>query len=158
MSNSLDEMETYLTMIKIPLRLSCKTHSGWPMILSLWYLYEDGRLYCATQDSSKVVRYLEHEPRCAFEIAGDLPPYCGIRGQDRALLDPTRGGEILEKLLHRYQGNTETSLAKRLMKKKSTEVAIILEPINLFQWDFSGRMEPISPESLKLNECPQAME
>ena len=88
-------VQQYLAEIQIPIRLSCLDESGWPVVLSLWYLFEDGMLYCATPQKAKVVAYLETEPRCAFEIASDQPPYCGLRGQALASIEPERGLEIL---------------------------------------------------------------
>ena len=97
-------LERYLAETRIPLRLSCLSDSGWPVVLSLWYLFEDGHLYCATPQTAKVVGYLTGEPRCAFEIASDLPPYCGVRGRALATIEQARGVEILERLLERYLG------------------------------------------------------
>ncbi len=154
MSRTLDDFQNYLERIKIPLRLSCRTESEWPMILSLWFMCQDGQILCATPRSARVIRYLENEPRCAFEIAGDLPPYCGIRGQARATIDPSRGVEVLEHLLKRYQGSLDTPLAKKLLSQKDTEVAIVLKPVNLFEWDFSKRMNSRQPADLHLDACP----
>ena len=69
MVDDLKQTEKYLREIRIPLRLSCTTKTGWPMIVSLWFLYQDTKLLCATQNSAKVVSYLQNEPRCAFEIS-----------------------------------------------------------------------------------------
>lgn len=154
MALDISKFQQFFNELKIPLRLSCKTPSGWPMILSLWYLYQDGRLYLATKKTARVVEYLSHEPRCAFEIAGDIPPYCGVRGQAKASIDPEQGEEILEKLLNRYQGGTSAPLAKTLLKNSAEEVAIILEPVNLFRWDFSKRMTPVSAEQVNPGVCP----
>jgi nitroimidazol reductase NimA-like FMN-containing flavoprotein (pyridoxamine 5'-phosphate oxidase superfamily) len=154
MSPELAAYQEYLQHMRIPLRLSCKTASGWPVVLSLWYLYEDGALYCATKGSARVVEHLMNDPRCAFEIAGDTPPYCGVRGQARAVIEPAKGGETLRKLLQRYQGGTETELAQKLLKNPDAEVAIRLEPVNLFQWDFSKRMQPLGPEQVNPGVCP----
>ena len=133
--------KAYLEEARIPLRLSCVTPSGWPMILSLWYIYRDARLFCATRRSAKVVRYLEDEPRCAFEVASDQPPYCGVRGQGRASLDEGTGPEVLRQLLLRYLGGTESPLAQRLLAQSHNEVAIVIEPVNLFSWNFTDRMK-----------------
>ncbi len=154
MTDILQPYQNFLGTIKIPLRLSCRTESGWPMILSLWFLYQDGCLMCATREGAKVVSYLRAEPRCAFEIAGDLPPYCGVRGQARATIDQTSGVETLKKLLWKYQGGLETPLAENLLAKSADEVAIILEPINAFQWDFSKRMDPLGPGEISARLCP----
>jgi len=146
----------YLNQARIPIRLSCRTGSGWPVVLSLWYIYRDGLLYCATDAGARVVKYLKNEPRCGYEIAADLPPYCGVRGQARARIDQDLGPEILEALLIRYLGGTENSLAEALLKDVDREVALVLEPVNCFQWDFTPRMESVIPEMLRLVEknCP----
>lgn len=149
----LEEVSGYLREAQIPVRLACHTESGWPMVLSLWYLYEDGKLYCATQQSARVVAYLEHDERCAFEVASEQPPYCGVRGQGRATLDHERGGEILERLLVRYLGGTDGDLARGLLAKRENEVAIVIEPVKVFTWDFSQRMQDVeAPETVGL--CP----
>jgi nitroimidazol reductase NimA-like FMN-containing flavoprotein (pyridoxamine 5'-phosphate oxidase superfamily) len=135
------EVSAYLEQSLIPLRLSCVTPSGWPVVLSLWYLYRDGRLYCATQERAKVVSYLRHEPRCAFEVASDQPPYCGVRGQARAVIDADLGAEILRQLLLRYLGGTDNPLARQLLSRGQTEVAVIIEPVTLFKWNFTARMK-----------------
>ena len=146
----------YLHKTRIPLRLSYRTESGWPFVLSLWYIYQDGLLYCATQEDARVVKYLENEPRCGYEIAADLPPYCGIRGQARARVDREKGPEILEALLVRYLGGFENSLAEQLLQGADREVALVLEPVNCFKWDFSKRMASVLPDMLGLADdaCP----
>ena len=147
------EVSAYLEQSLIPLRLSCVTPSGWPVVLSLWYLHRDGRLYCATQEHAKVVSYLRHEPRCAFEVASDQPPYCGVRGQAKAVIDRDLGAEILRQLLLRYLGGTDSPLARQLLSRGQTEVAIIIEPVTLFKWNFAARMkDSITIETPK--PCP----
>jgi hypothetical protein len=148
------EMKEYLDAVHIPLRLACKTKTGWPMLISLWFVHKKGLLYCATQKSAKVVEYLQNDDRCAFEIAGDQPPYCGIRGQARTWLDEALGVEILEELLVRYLGSTNNDLARNLLAKSKTEIAIVLEPIRIFKWDFSNRMMDISTINQVEKICP----
>lgn len=150
--SKLGKFSNYLDSLKIPLRLSCTTQSGWPVVVSLWYLYQDGVLMCATQKSARVVEYLEENPRCGFEIAEDRMPYCGIRGQARASIDDKVGGEILEALLNRYLGGVDNPLAEDLLSKKDKEVAIILKPLQVFTWDFSDRMKAVSMVQDKI--CP----
>jgi hypothetical protein len=133
-------IENYLRESKIPLRLSCMTASGWPAVLSLWYLFEEGVLFCATPENARVVAYLRAEPRCAFEVASDEPPYCGVRGQAIATINHDRGTEILERLLRRYLGGVDNPLARELLGRPSPEVAIRLEPQNFYSWNFTSRM------------------
>jgi len=148
MAGDLTKFENYLEAARIPLRLACTTESGWPIAVSLWYHYQDGQLFCATQKSARVVTYLQNDPRCAFEIAADQPPYCGIRGQAITRIDKELGAEILERLLSRYLGGVDNDLARDLLSKQEHEVAIVLKPVKVFTWDFSSRMQGLELQRL----------
>lgn len=154
MNGALHEAQEFLEQVRIPIRLSCLTTGGWPVLVSLWYFYQDGLLYCATQESAKIIRYLENNNRCAFEIAADDPPYCGIRGSAIATIDNELGAEMLEKLLVRYLGDTNNELARNLLAKKDTEVAIVLEPKRIYSWDFRERMKDIGSVQSVNKVCP----
>ncbi len=134
------EVAQYLKEMRIPLRLAAVTESGWPLVLSLWYVLDDGKLWCATQNTAKIVRHLEADSRCAFEVASEQPPYRGVRGQGRARLSSGRGEEVLNVLLDRYLGGSDSPLAQRLLAKRETEVAIEITPVTLFAWDYTRRM------------------
>jgi len=150
----LQPYQAYLEQTTIPLRLACATESGWPVVLSLWYYYQDESLYCATQAGARVVQYLAGDPRCAFEIAADQPPYCGIRGRAKAEIVPELGEDVLVKLLHRYQGGLENKLARTLLKGVASEVAIRLDPVSVHAWNFSPRMQDVSAQT-KPKPCPE---
>ncbi|MFX0084788.1 MAG: pyridoxamine 5'-phosphate oxidase family protein [Candidatus Hodarchaeota archaeon] len=149
----LKNTEEYLNQTLIPLRLSGITKSGWPFVISLWYVYLDEKIYLATTKTAKVVEYLLNNPKCAFEIASDIPPYCGIRGQATAKIITSKGNKILKILLNRYLGDEKSSLAQKLLNRKIPEVAIELTPIRVFQWNYTGRMiDSIDASSVKI--CP----
>ncbi len=150
----LQPYQEYLEQTVIPLRLSCVTASGWPAVLSLWYLYKDESLYCATQAGARVVQYLQGEPRCAFEVASDLPPYCGIRGRAKAQIMPELGEDVLSELLRRYLGGLDSKLARTLLEGRANEVAIRLEPKSVHAWNFSRRMRHDFP-STGTKLCPE---
>jgi nitroimidazol reductase NimA-like FMN-containing flavoprotein (pyridoxamine 5'-phosphate oxidase superfamily) len=135
-----NRVESYLRDTVVPARVACLSHTGWPIVLSLWYLYRDGVLWCASQSDSRVVQRLREDPRCAFEIAPNEPPYCGVRGQGRATTDAARGVEILRALLARYFGSEDSELARRLLSRGDREVAIRIEPIRISTWDYTKRM------------------
>jgi hypothetical protein len=130
----------YLEQIKIPVRFVSVKRTRWPVVLSLWYIYEKGKIWCATQNSAKIVKIILGNSKCGFEIASEKPPYRGIRGEGEAMIDKSRGIEILEKLLLRYLGGQSSSLAKKLLANKENEVAIEIEPLKIFRWDYTNRM------------------
>jgi len=142
-----------MAAVRIPVRLACITTSAWPFVLSLWYLHDAGKLYCATLESARVVEYLRNEPRCGFEIAADQPPYCGVRGRAVAEIDPALGPDVLGRLLDRYLGNRSNSLARRLLARSQDEVAIVLTPVQVFTWDYRQRMADAAPSQLE-KICP----
>jgi nitroimidazol reductase NimA-like FMN-containing flavoprotein (pyridoxamine 5'-phosphate oxidase superfamily) len=149
-----ESIQEYLQEITIPLRLSCMDEAGWPVVLSLWFLYEDGSFFCATPERAKVVSYLRREPRCAFEVAADQPPYCGVRGRAVATIELESGLQVLERLLVRYVGGTDNPLARKLLNRDEPEVAIRLEPQTFHSWNFSERMKG-STTAVGDKPCPE---
>ena len=87
-----------------------------------------------------MVTSLTSDPRCAYEVASDQPPYCGVRGRALATIDSVRGLEILEQLLLRYLGTVDNSLAQKLLTRSVPEVAIRLELQSSYTWNFTDRM------------------
>ena len=141
-----DQIDAFIAQSRIPLRLAVVDGSGFPIVLSLWFLYEDRQLWCATKASAQVIRHLTAQPRCGFEVAGDTPPYRGVRGKGLASLHPERGADILTRLLDRYAIVPGSKLATTLLAKSAEEVAIRIVPDRISHWDFSRRMtDAIAP-------------
>ena len=127
---------------KIPVRIAFIKPNGIPSVISLWFEQIDGKIYCATQKSAKIVSYLENNPACGFEIATDKPPYKGIRGQGTAKIT-NNGKEILDILIDKYLGDKESTLSKYLKTNSNTEVTIEITPQKIFRYDYSKRMKGI---------------
>ncbi len=133
-------VDSLINSSKIPVRLSCIMPNGFPCVISLWYICIEGKLYCACQETAKVITYLKKNNACAFEIAADIPPYRGIRGYGTSKLRNDIGQKILDQLIDRYIDNKESKLVKFLKKNSENEVAIEITPIRLFSYDYSKRM------------------
>jgi nitroimidazol reductase NimA-like FMN-containing flavoprotein (pyridoxamine 5'-phosphate oxidase superfamily) len=133
----------YLIDSNIPIRLACLSTSDYPRVVSLWYVYIDEKFYCATQNKSKIIRYLRYSPKCGFEIAGDRFPYRGIRGYGNASILKDRGEDILRMLVQKYFKGKETSRLYKLLLSEThlqNEVAIEIEPVSMYEWDYNERM------------------
>jgi nitroimidazol reductase NimA-like FMN-containing flavoprotein (pyridoxamine 5'-phosphate oxidase superfamily) len=137
---SVAQVEGHLRDTIVPLRLACTTPSGHPLLLSLWFLWREGAIWCATSPRARVVSLLRRDPRCSFEVARDAPPYRGVRGSGRAEILPARGGEILAALVDRYLGTRESRFARWLLRRSGAEVAIRIAPARFASWDFTERM------------------
>lgn len=138
---SAGEVVAHLDASLIPLRLAVHDSTGAPWVMSLWFLHEAGAIWCATNASSKLASYLERQSVCGFEVAGDQPPYRGVRGKGSIALVPERGGEILGRLLDRYGIDRASKLARSLLAKADQEVAIRITPERISSWDFTARMK-----------------
>lgn len=134
------EIAKFLESTVIPIRLACGTPRG-PLICSLWYLWDDGALWCATQQSASVVELLRQDPACGFEVAPETMPYKGVRGQGQAELRDADGEAVLLKLLDRYVDTRDSKFAQWLLQRADTETAVRIKPAWMTAWDFSNRMQ-----------------
>jgi nitroimidazol reductase NimA-like FMN-containing flavoprotein (pyridoxamine 5'-phosphate oxidase superfamily) len=139
-------METALEMTtstlldeRMPLRISVQTAKG-PLIAPLWFDWDGARFWCASQKDAVVVRALEREPLCAFDLSTNEMPYRGLRGRGHARCLPERGIVVLERLIDRYLPNRRTPLAAWLLSRSANEVAIEITPTWQTTWDYSARM------------------
>jgi hypothetical protein len=137
---SLERAHAFLDATVIPIRLSCVDPAGSPRVFSLWYLRRGGEICCSTQAGSVIARGLAANPRCGFEIAGDSPPYRGVRGRGLARVEAQPPEEILRLLIRRYLGDEESSLARWLLGRRDSEVTIRVSPTHLYSWDYTRRM------------------
>ncbi len=137
---SRDQVAAFLDEAGVPIRLACNTESGFPVVASLWFVHLEGSLWCATQHEAAIARLIARDPRCAFEVAGDAPPYRGVRGRGLATLHPGRGAEVLRLLVDRYVEDEASPFARWLLGRADREVAIQLEPQRLYTWDYRERM------------------
>jgi hypothetical protein len=138
---STEQIDRFLREVRIPIRVAVNTTSGHPLLASLWFVPMEGKLWCATQRSSRVVQILTRDPRCAFEVSVEAPPYRGVRGPGVATMHDDRGEEILRSLIGRYLRDPMSRLARSLLARVEHETAIAIEPKALVSWDYRKRME-----------------
>jgi hypothetical protein len=138
------DVNDFLTRACVPIRLACVTIDGWPITISLWYVYMEEKFFCATQKNAAILKYLSNNSKCGFEVAGDLPPYRGVRGWGYAKLNETRGSEILHLLIKKYLKDDKSQLADFLLRRSEKEVAIEINPLSVFHYDYSNRMKGIN--------------
>ena len=135
-----EAVSLFLDETAVPIRLAAVAPSGWPIIVSLWFLRDGDSLVCATQRAASVVATLAAEGRCAFEVSVNDPPYRGVRGRATVSLEPDRDLLVLRRLVERYLGSADGTFATWLLGRETPEVAIRLIPTEVTSWDFSSRM------------------
>jgi hypothetical protein len=127
---------------RIPLRISVQTTKG-PLIAPLWFEWDGARFWCACQKDAAIVRALERDPLCAFDLSTNDMPYRGLRGRGHAHCRPERGVAVLERLIDRYLPDRRTPLAAWLLSRSTNEVAIEITPTWQTTWDYSARMSDL---------------
>lgn len=140
-SKNIDE---FISNSKIPIRIAFMKSPNVPAVISLWYVCNDDKIYCATQKSAKIVSYFKKNSTCGFEIASDKPPYKGIRGEGIIKILDETGAYVLDLLIEKYLGEKESKLSKFLRNNSKTEVALEITPQKIFHFDYSKRMKGVS--------------
>jgi len=137
---SAPDIVKFLEDIVIPVRLGAVGADGSPRVVSLWFLVDDEKILCASKKSSHIARLISRNPKVGFEIAGERPPYSGIRGTGVAHLNEDRGQETLRRLTDRYIGKEDSDFRSWLLSGAASEVAIEITPVQVFSWDYRDRM------------------
>lgn len=135
------EIGSFLTASTIPLRIATSTAS-YPTLCSVWYMFDEqqGDLLCVSHENSQLVSDLIANNKCAFEIAPNEPPYCGVRGKAEVTLTKDDALATLSTVIQRYLGDTDSRLAKWLLGRIDHEYVLRLTPVQLTSWDYSERM------------------
>jgi len=122
------EITTLLSDLASPVRLASQSPNGFPLISTLWSIYEDGIFWCITQHRTLLRRNLAANPRCAFEIALDGQRFKLLRGQGLASLDLADGERMTERIINRYLADPSGPIATGMRKQVVTEYAIAIRP------------------------------
>ncbi len=135
-----DGVGAFLGDAAIPIRLATNG-PGHPLVQSLWFLFEGEALWCCTRADAVLTARLRRDPRCAFEVSADAPPYRGVRGFGTATVDTASAASVLPALIERY-GQDGTPLADWLLARTDDEVSIRIAGLTVTSWDYSTRMSP----------------
>ena len=135
-----EKIEDFLSRTRIPVRISV-IDGKYPLICSVWFEHEHGKLKIVSHKNSKLAKSLIKEGRCAFEIAANEPPYLGVRG--KADVESSKGGAeaTLRRLIERYLGGSNQNLADWLLSRVEDEIEFTLHPAWTTSWDYGRRME-----------------
>lgn len=125
----------------IPIRVATSGKRG-PLVQSLWFMYQSGSLWCATQSGSAIAKRVNKNPVIGWEVSPDIPPYRGVRGRGTVKIidDSATAAEILRKLISKY-GQSGTELESWLLSRVATEIALQIENLEVLSWDYTPRMK-----------------
>lgn len=141
-----DEVNRFLQS-KLNLQLATIDEEGYPNIQPLWFLYEkeSGKIYVATQKTTRKARNLYKNSKIYFSIDDENFPYKGVKG--RAIVKISEDVDwnipIVEKISIKYLGTIDNPLAQMIMEntKKGIQIVIEISPMFFSAWDFGKSME-----------------
>jgi hypothetical protein len=114
-----------------------------PNIHPTWYYFLNNRFYIETSKKSKKTENLNTNNVIYYCVDDPNPPYKGVRGKGRVKihLDINHNIPIAEKIMLRYLGSLEHSMAKSLMSGVRSGDSVILEiyPSYYSTWDYSKK-------------------
>lgn len=139
---SLTRLETYLAETVTPMRIAVGG-ADYPLLCSVWFSYDAsaGLIRCISHEKSELIKSLLKHPFCSFDISPNQPPYKGVRGRGSVVLKNEDGTELLNLLMNRHLGGTDSSLSQWLLSRAAEETTIEIKPVSLSTWDYSSRMQ-----------------
>ena len=136
-----DEITDFLSKTKKNLQLGTIDDKNEPNIHPVWFLYEKGLIYCATEKKSKKIKNIQNNNIVYFSIDDDNIEYKGVRGKGiaRIIDDVDFNVQITEKIIIKYAGDLKSKLAKEVMDEIKNGIEVILEITPKFYsvWSFT---------------------
>lgn len=123
-----EQIKALLDDLGQPVRIASISPNGFPLISTVWFLYERGSFWCITQKRTLLRRNLARDPRCAFEIALEGKRYKLMRGQGVATLDLGDGERLTNRMIEQYLNDPEGPVAARMRAQIATEYAVEIRP------------------------------
>jgi uncharacterized protein YhbP (UPF0306 family) len=140
-----EEVRDFLTNSKLNIHLGTVDEKGHSNIHPMWYYFDNtnNKLYIETSKSSKKIDNLRRNNTIYYCIDEVNPPYKGVRGKGKVRMyeDINHNIPIAEKIIIKYLGSLDHSMAISLMDGVKKEYSVILEitPSYFSSWDYNKR-------------------
>jgi nitroimidazol reductase NimA-like FMN-containing flavoprotein (pyridoxamine 5'-phosphate oxidase superfamily) len=120
--------------LAIPAHLSTLDPAGFPRILPIWFLWEDGGFYLSSGPESRHVRDLVRDPRAGLCIAVEedqtqagYRPFRQIMVSGKAQILPDTNAAWSRKLIGKYIAG-EAGVQRAKLETGKSHVVIVLRP------------------------------
>lgn len=137
-----NQIINFLTKGKLNIHIGTLDNMGEPNIHPTWYYFDNtNRFYIETSKQSKKIENLRTNNKIYYCVDDPNPPYKGVRGKGKVKIheDVNHNIPVAEKIMIKYLGNLEHSMAKALMTSVKSGDSVILEvsPNYYSTWDYS---------------------
>lgn len=132
----------FLSNSKLNLQLGTVDNNSEPNIHTVWYFFDNGKLYVETSTTSKKVQNIKNNNKVYFCVDDETIPYKGVRGKATVkIIDKVEQMlPIAEKIMLKYTGSLDNEIAKFLLDGVKNGFSVILEITPKFYstWDHSS--------------------
>lgn len=132
------EVEKFLSTSLSPLRLATLDESGYPLINSVGFYFEQGRIYIFTGPKSRKAKNFLRTNKVYFSVDTDLPPYKGVKGRAHAKImnDYDRELDLVKKIALKFTGNLDNPMSQFVIEqvRSRVKVAVELTPVFYSTW------------------------
>ena len=137
-----------LLSLAMPAHLATLDPAGFPRVLPIWFLWEEGIFYLSSRPQSRHVQDLARDPRAGLCIAVEESPtetgyrpfrQIMVRGKAHILLDPD--ATWARKLIHKYIPG-EAGVRRAKLEAGKPHVVIVLRPERMLTTGFFPASEP----------------
>ena len=139
---SWSEADEFLTKSVLNLQLGTVDDAGEPNIHTVWYVYENGRLFVDAARGSRKVQNIRHNARVYFCVDDEKMPYRGVRGKGDAVMhdDMQFAYPIVERIMLKYTGSLDNDVAAALLDGARSGRSMLIEivPEYYSTWDHAS--------------------
>lgn len=135
-----DEIRSYIEKPLIMRIGIIDRRDSFPMVHPVWYYYENGKFFVATDSSGIKARSLRQDGKLYFLIdsdPADQPPL-GVRGKAtaRVIDDPEYATRVTVRNILRYLGSLESRTAQRIKAMGKDSSVLEITPLYMAAWKF----------------------
>ena len=123
-----------LTALAMPAHLATLDHAGFPRVIPIWFLWEEGIFYLSSGPQSRHVQDLARDPRAGLCITVEesptekgYRPFRQIMVRGKASVQPDTGASWARKLIGKYIAG-EAGVRRAKLEAEKPHVVIVLRP------------------------------
>ena len=115
---------------------------GYPHLVAMWYVVEDGLVHFTTFGKSQKIMNLRRDPKITvmLESGKKYEELKGlvIEGEAEIVEDTPYTAKIMGLVGHKYSGiPVPTETPEQALKAASKRVAVRIKPVDIYSWDHS---------------------
>lgn len=132
------KVREFLENSKLNLQLATLDSKEGPVIHPVWYIFENDKMYLATQKKSKKAQNAIKNNLVYYSIDDENVPYIGVKGKGkvRVLEDVDFNLVIAKKIILKYLSTLENDIGGHIIEqiKQGNEVILEISPLYYSAW------------------------